>query len=165
MVQEKTIEELQLTPDSPIWVYQSSTLLSEEQVNHIHTKLTQFISSWQSHGNALAGDFTIVSNRFIILGVNNSQATASGCSIDSSVHIIQELEKDLSISLLDKSHVAFETTEGIQMVDFRKIKDAIASQVITKDSFVFNNQVNTYLALLNNWKVSIDKSWVDRFFR
>ena len=77
--------------DARVWVYQSNTILSDAEVNTIKNEGAHFISDWAAHGSNLKASFDVLFNRFIVIAVDEQQATASGCSIDKSVKFVKEL--------------------------------------------------------------------------
>ena len=96
-----------LPPESRVWVFPSDRPFREEELGKLKKALTNFLSSWTAHNQELEAGFDLPYNRFIILGLNQEKVQASGCSIDASVHFIQELEKVFELSLLDKMNVTF----------------------------------------------------------
>ena len=72
-----------------------------------------FLNQWTSHGNDLQAGVNLPYDRFIVLGLNESIQSASGCSIDSSVRFIQSIEEQFDIVLLDKMNVTFKSQNTI----------------------------------------------------
>ena len=101
-------------PDSArIWIYQCSRSFSEKEVEEVTIGLGAFLKQWTAHGSDLNAGFEIKYNRFIIIGLDQSATSASGCSIDASVHYIQSLEKQFNVDLLDKMNVSYKQGEFI----------------------------------------------------
>ena len=152
-----------LPDDSRIWVYQSNRKLSEEEVAIIEPKIIAFLKQWTAHGKDLEAGFEIKYNRFIVLGLNQENASASGCSIDASVYFIQSLEKEFGIDLLDKMNVTYFNGDFIahkSLADFKKMAKA---KSVSKNTVVFNNLVNTKVDYIENWEVPAKDSWHSRF--
>ena len=152
-----------LPNDSRVWVYQSSRKLSDEEVAFLIPKTEAFLEQWTAHGSDLEAGFEIKYNRFIVIGLNQDNASASGCSIDSSVRFIQSLEKEFDVDLLDKMNVTFYNGEFIahkSLIDFRKMAK---SRSVSANTVVFNNLVNTKEEYLENWEVPAKDSWHNRF--
>lgn len=152
-----------LPDDSRVWVYQANRKLSDGEVAQIKELTNNFLTKWTAHGAELEAGFEIKYNRFIVIGLNQTNASASGCSIDASVHFIQSLEQKFDVDLLDKMNVTFYTGEYIaykSLADFRKMaKD----KSVSKNTVVFNNLVNTKAEYLENWEVPATESWHGRF--
>jgi hypothetical protein len=152
-----------LPDDSKIWIYQSNRKLSDEEVSEIATKLESFLQQWTAHGSDLEAGYEIRYNRFIVFGLNQENASASGCSIDSSVYFIQSLEKEYGLDLLDKMNVTFYNGQYIahkSLADFKKMAKA---RSVSKNTIVFNNLVITKADYLENWEVPAKDSWHSRF--
>jgi predicted GNAT family acetyltransferase len=155
-------EELPL--ESKVWIYQSNRKLSEEEVTEIHAKCKDFVTNWSAHGTSLAASFIMKYNRFIIFAVDQEVQPATGCSIDSSVHFIQNLEKEYQIDLLDKMNVTFKNGEHIAhktLIDFKRMAK---EKAVTAQTIVFNNLVNNIEEFNDFWEIPAEDSWHNRFF-
>lgn len=149
---------------SRIWIYPSNRKFSEEEVFQIKTQLTKFLTQWTAHGSVLEAGFEIKYNRFITIGLNQENASASGCSIDASVHFIQQLENQFQVDLLDKMNVTFYTGQFIAHKPLNEFKTMAKSKAISKNTIVFNNLINTKAEYLENWEVPAEASWHARLF-
>ncbi|AXG74783.1 ABC transporter ATPase [Flavobacterium arcticum] len=153
-----------LPEESRIWIYQSNRKFSDTEIIDIENALKEFVENWAAHGTGLEASFVIKYNRFIILAINQDTQPATGCSIDASVHFIQELENKYDVSLLDKMNVTFKSGEYIahkSLLDFKKMaKD----KAVNADTIVFNNLVNTVGEWQDFWEVPAGESWHSRFF-
>ena len=151
-------------PDSArIWIYQCSRSFSEKELEEVTIGLSSFLKEWTAHGSDLKAGFEIKYNRFIIIALDQSQASASGCSIDASVHYIQNLEKQFKVDLLDKMNVSYKQGEYIAyktLIDFKKMAK---QRAVSKNTVVFNNLVATKQEYLENWEVPASESWHARF--
>jgi len=68
--------------NSRVWVYQSNRAFTDNEVEKINEQLTLFVDKWVSHNQALKAYGAVYHNQFVVLMVDESQAGASGCSID-----------------------------------------------------------------------------------
>ena len=153
-----------LNNESRVWVYQSNRTISKNEITEIELEIKKFLISWTAHGSDLEASFIIKYDRFIIVSLNESVAKASGCSIDSLVRFIQDLEKQYSINLLDKMNVSYRHGEFIAYKPLIEFKKMIKNRSISKKTIVFNNLINNKSEFLNNWEVPIEDSWHNRFF-
>lgn len=153
-----------LNNESRVWVYQSNRTISKNEITEIELEIKKFLISWTAHGSDLEASFIIKYDRFIIVSLNESFAKASGCSIDSLVRFIQDLEKQYSINLLDKMNVSYRHGEFIAYKPLIEFKKMIKNRSISKKTIVFNNLINNKSEFLNNWEVPIEESWHNRFF-
>ena len=152
-----------LPDDSKIWIYQSNRKLSDDEVLEISAKTESFLNEWTAHGKDLDAGFEIRYNRFIVIGLNQENASASGCSIDASVYFIQSLEKEYGLDLMDKMNVTFYNGDFIAhktLTDFKKMAKA---RSVSPNTVVFNNLVLTKGDYIENWEVPAKDSWHNRF--
>lgn len=150
--------------DSKIWIYQSNRKFSEQEIQEIEIAVQNFVENWSAHGTSLEASFTIRYDRFIILAVNQEFHAASGCSIDTSVQFIQDLEQKYNVDLLDKMNVTFKNGEFIahkSLLDFKKMAK---EKAVSASTIVFNNLVNTIDEFNEAWEVPANESWHSRFF-
>lgn len=150
--------------EARIWIYPSNRKWSEEEAIAIDRAVQQFVEQWNAHSTPLEASYELRHDRFIILAVNSEVQAASGCSIDSSVHFIQQLEQQYAISLLDKMNVTFRTGEFIAhkpLVDFKKMAK---EKAVNGNTIVFNNLVNTVGEYKEHWETPAAESWHSRFF-
>mgnify|MGYP007080246983 CR=1 FL=1 len=168
---------------SRVWIYQSIREFSEIEINQLKTKAESFISEWTSHGKTMSACIEIFHNRFIIVCVDETSASASGCGIDKSVKFIQQLESDLggNTFLLDRMNVAYRQARlparaGMEVNDevgqgkiischISEIKYLLPFPEGQAGITVFNNLVNTKEELEQNWEVTLEKSWQYEIFK
>jgi len=152
-----------LPEESRVWIYQANRSFTDEEITEIESKLNVFIENWTAHGSDLQSGYLIKYKRFIIIALNQNLNKATGCSIDASVHFIQQLEKDYNVDLMDKMNVSYKQGDFIAyktLLDFKKIaKD----KAVSKNTIVFNNLVTNIAELNENWEVPASESWHSRF--
>ena len=152
-----------LPDNSRVWIYQANRELSNEEVSQIQAKAVDFINTWTRHGDDLKGSFTVKYNQFLVIAVDESFDNVSGCSIDASVHFIQQIEKALNVDLMNKMNVTFKNGEHINLVTLADFQKYAKENKIKKDTIVFNNMVNTKADFENKWEVPASESWHNRF--
>ena len=152
-----------LPEESKIWIYQSNRKFTDEEFAEIEVVLKDFVENWAAHGKGLEASYQMKYNRFIILAVNQDIQVATGCSIDSSVRFIQDLEQKYNVDLLDKMNVTFKNNDTINLVNLAAFQKFAKDGKIGQETIVFNNMVNTKEDFENNWEVPAKKSWHKRF--
>ncbi|UAB75095.1 ABC transporter ATPase [Mesoflavibacter sp. SCSIO 43206] len=153
-----------LPEHSRVWIYQANRSFSEEELTEIKQKLDTFITNWTAHGSDLNAGYDIRYKRFIILAVNQTSQSATGCSIDASVRFIQQLEQDYNVDLMDKMNVSYKQGQFVAhktLLDFKKM---VKDKAVSKNTIVFNNLVTNIGELNENWEVPAEQSWHSRFF-
>ena len=154
-----------LPETSRVWIYQANRSFSESELEEITTKLDAFIENWTAHGSDLQSGYGIKYKRFIILGLNQSLNNATGCSIDASVHFIQQLEQDYSVNLLDKMNVSYKQGEYVAYKTLKDFRKMAKQKAVSKNTIVFNNLVTNIAEYKENWEVPASESWHNRFMK
>ena len=152
-----------LPENSRIWIYQANRSFTDQELAEIKKLLNDFITEWTAHGAELKAGFEIRYNRFIILALDQHLTAASGCSIDASVHFIQQLEKKFNVDLLDKMNVSYKQGEYIAYKPLADFKKMAKSKAVSKNTVVFNHLVANKGEYLSHWEVPASESWHARF--
>jgi hypothetical protein len=154
----------ELPEEARIWVYQSNRKLSQQEVVSITALTSEFLSEWTAHGADLRAGFELRYDRFLVIGLDQRTASASGCSIDTSVRFIQSLEREFGIDLLDKMNVTYYNGEYIAYKPLDEFKKMAKARSVSARTVVFNNLVNTKADYETHWEVPASESWHSRFF-
>jgi hypothetical protein len=153
-------------PDTArVWIYQSTKTFDAQTLPSLKEDLQQFLIQWTAHGQGLKAGFTIPFNRFIVLGVDQQHAQASGCSIDSSVRFIREMESKYQTTLLDNSLIAYNQNGQILMEPIFGFKKLIASGQVDANTIVYNNLLTHKYDFLSRWMTPAKDAWHRKFFK
>ena len=153
-----------LPPTARVWVYQAARPLSEAEENSILSAAQTFLVSWTAHSHELKAAARIAYGHFLVLAVDESHNAASGCSIDKSVHFVQSLESQFSVSFFDRTKQAFLMDGSVQLVDLKDLKNAVESGEIASNTLAFNNLTDTIGALKTHWLQPASQTWLKRYF-
>ena len=143
-----------------IWIYTAHRPLTDAEIGTASPKLIKFIDRWSAHGKNLQASFTIYENAFVILGVDQKHEGASGCSIDSSVKFLQELENELSVSLLNWQNYAIQTDNGIKLLSREELERMVTSGAVSPNISVYNNSITVKQDMAHNWLLPLKESSV-----
>lgn len=149
----------ELPAHARIWVYQSTTEFTPEQHAAILAKATLFVQGWASHGSQLQAAVEVLHKRFIVVGVDEDHAMASGCSIDKSVHFMQALEQEFGLQLFDRMQVAYRDGDAIKATTMHAFGDLLANGSVSANTTVFNNLVTSQADFQSKWEVPVSESW------
>lgn len=155
---------MQFSQDSRVWVYQSDKQLNDADVIKLQIMLDNFTTGWAAHNHQLKAKAEIRYKRFIILIVDESQAGASGCSIDKSVRFLKDIEQQFGINLFDRFNLAYRSGERILSVPRHTFEKLISNQTIDANTIVFNNMVQNLTELETKWEVPFKDSWHIQLF-
>ena len=127
-----------LSKDSRVWIFQSIRVIDNTTIEKIKTKLKLFLDNWKSHQMNFKSSFEIRNNTFIIIAADESNLV-SGCSIDSLVNFIKELESLFDLQLTDKLHIKYIFNDEIQTKHLDDFKILCQSLKKNQELIVFNN--------------------------
>ena len=147
-------------PDSRVWVYQSSRLFMMSEALHIEDLLNNFAANWQSHGAPVKGYGNLFYGQFIVLMADERATGVSGCSTDSSVRLIKQIEQLFNVNMFDRQMLTFQVKDKVQMLPLSQLQYAINNNFISPDTLYFNNLVQTKEELDNKWLIPIKDSWL-----
>ena len=153
-----------LPPQARVWVYQASRPLAENEIIPLLPRLAAFAESWTSHGQQLAASAEFLHCQFLVIGLDEAVAGASGCSIDASVRFVQELEQVLGVTLLEKSRMAFLVRGEVQLLTRPELRAAIEAGQLTADTLYFNNTLATKGELDAQWPAPAGQTWLASYF-
>ena len=146
--------------NSRVWIYQSDRIFFMQEALEMETMLQQFVSDWKSHGIPVKGYANLFFGRFIILMADENATGVSGCSTDSSVRLIKELEKKYNVSLFDRQMLTFYIKEKVEPLPLSQLKYAVENKFIIADTLYFDNTVLTKETLENKWIIPVKNTWL-----
>ncbi|MBL4677453.1 MAG: ABC transporter ATPase [Mucilaginibacter sp.] len=149
---------------SRVWIYQADRELTVLEAQEALVLLDNFTRSWTAHNNQLLAKAEVRYNRFLILFVDESQAGASGCSIDKSVNFMKQIEQHFGINLFDRFNLAYRNGEQILSAPRAQFEELIKKGKINGDTIVFNNLAQTLTDLRTKWEVPFNESWHKQLF-
>ena len=147
-------------PSSRVWIYQSSRLFTLQEALKLEDILADFTSHWQSHGSKVKGHADLLFGQFIVLIADETAAGVSGCSTDSSVRLVKEIEKLFNVNLFDRQLLAFIRKGKVQTLPLNQLQYAVDNQFVTADTLYFNNLVQTKVELEKDWIIPLRSSWL-----
>jgi len=158
----RNLLENDFAPDSRVWVYQSSRLFTLNEALAIEDLLNDFASKWLSHGVPVKGAGYLFFGQFIILMADEKATGVSGCSTDSSVRLIKEMDQRFGVNMFDRTTLAFIVKDKVQLLPLSQLQYAFDNRFIDSRTLYFNNLVQTKAELENNWLVPIKDSWLSK---
>jgi hypothetical protein len=124
-----------------VWIYQSDHSFTEQEQIEIDELLKHFTNSWTSHGAKVKGFGKLFFNQFVVLLADETASGVSGCSTDSSVRLIKDIEKKYNANLFNRQNLTFFIGENIVQIPLSKLNEAISSNLINTETYYFNNVV------------------------
>lgn len=154
-----------LPPSARVWIYQADRPLTETELAAVEPALAQFVAEWTSHGRTLHASAAFRHGQFLVLGLDEAVAGASGCSIDASVRFVQSLEQQLGVRLLEKSQLAFLVEGKVHLLDRRELHQAVASGQLRPETPYFDNTIAQHGKLAAAWPAPAAQTWLAKYFQ
>ncbi|MFM7024367.1 MAG: ABC transporter ATPase [Flavobacteriales bacterium] len=148
-----------LPSSSRVWIYQSNRLLTNEEAAKAQEIINNFLPNWKSHGKQLEAAIELYHNLFVVVFADEAAEAPSGCSIDSSVGMIKQIQSALNIDLFDRLVISYVKDGQISLRKMFQFEDILKSGAADENTLVFNNMVATKEQLLSSWLVPVKDSW------
>lgn len=150
-------------PDTTrVWIYPANRLFAEDEVRRLRQQLRTFAEQWVSHNRQLRAFADVWHRRFIILMVDESQAGASGCSIDASVRFLKGLQAAYDVDLFDRMIFSYLDGDEVKTVSRDEFIHLYAQGIINDDTPVFDTLVSNVKDLRNGLVKPLSSSWHKR---
>ena len=147
-------------PDARVWIYQANRIFTLQEALEVEDMLDDFVSEWRSHGIPVKGYANLFFGQFIVLMADETATGVSGCSTDSSVRLVKQIEERFGVNMFDRQLLAFLVKDKIELLPLSQLSYALANQFVTVDTPYFNNLVQNKTELENQWIVPVKESWL-----
>lgn len=150
--------------ESRVWIYQADLPFDEAEIPEINNEIDAFCKKWTSHNNDLRAIGGVMHDQFIVLVVDETQASTSGCSIDKSVAFVKSLEQKYKRNLLQRDRVAWlDENEQIHTIPLSELSQAVKQGQLNMETRIFDNLVANRRDYISRWTVPLGKSWMKKF--
>ena len=158
-----TVSLNKMSPLSRVWIFQSDRFLSIDERSHINEKLTSFLDGWAAHGAALNASFEIVNACAVVVVLDETKQTASGCSITSLTDLFKYFDTAFKLSFFNRFSIAHKSGSSVLLSSVDEFKALIKQGKVTENTFVYNNLVSVKQDLATKWEVPLKNSWHKRY--
>ena len=159
----KEMIEQDFSPHSKVWIYQSERPFSAGETEMLNKALSDFVKSWTAHNQQLKGVGKVIEDRFILLMVDETQATASGCSIDTSVKFMKKLAAELQVDFFNRFLFSFRTPAGIVTRSVSDASSLLRDGHIDNKTEVFNCLVFSKAEFDAGFVTTFENSWLKQY--
>jgi len=134
--------------DARLWVYAATTPLTDDDIAHVKRRVGAFLQDWSSHGRPVRGALHVQERRFIMLAATLDEGNISGCGIDASVHVVEDVANARDIAWIPALHVIYRDAEGhIQHCSRPQFRTLVDAGDATADTPVFDPSITSVHAL------------------
>lgn len=148
--------------ESRVWIYQSNRSFTIPEENEIKEILAKFIEGWNTHGNEVSGFGQLFYHRFFVLMADETKFGVSGCSTDSSIRMLKQIEKKFDVQLLDRLMPALIINNEIQLMNVSAIRKSFEEKSISKNTLYFNNMVLNKNEFCEEWLLTLEQGWLGK---
>jgi hypothetical protein len=152
----------QMPGEAKVWIYQSNRPFTGDELRELEVQISQFADEWVSHNVKLRAFGAVYLKQFIVLMVDESQAGASGCSIDRSTYFLKLVERNFGVELFDRLTFAYRNSDEVHTVPKEEFARLYRDGAINDDTLVFDNLVTTKEAFEKAWIKPLGESWHKR---
>ena len=149
-----------LPDDARVWVFGAAAELPPPATEQLLRAVDDFLAQWNAHGAPLMCAREWRDGRFLAVGVDQSTAGASGCSIDGLFRTLARLEPALGTTMLGGARVYFRDAGGRVDVTTRgAFNQLVADGRIGPDTPVFDTAIMTAAAWRQEFERPMRESW------
>jgi len=159
------VEFENIAPEASIWIYQANRPFNNDEQRVIAGETSKFLEQWAAHGAQLKTAFDIRFNQFLILAVDEQFNHSSGCSIDGSVHFIQQLGQHLNVDFFNRTLVAFYDKDSVKIESLSEVKLKLENGELNEDSLIFNNLITQVKDLDDKWMSPVTETWLNKYLK
>lgn len=141
----------ELPDHSRIWIYLSDRKFTEAESSEIEHAIEAFVESWTSHQNRVKAAGTLLFSQCIILALDEDVEAASGCSIDSSVHLIKSLGQKYNVDFFNRLNMLVLIHGEVKMVHYHELESY-------EQHKIFNPSIDKLKDLRENWLVPLKET-------
>ena len=149
-----------LSDGARVWVFASDRPLVGPDRTRLLGAVDAYLSNWRAHGQPLTCARAWREDRFLAVGVDQTTAYASGCSIDGLFRALQALRPFLRTSLVTGGRIFYrDRTSDIHSVTRDEFTELSASHAVSADTPVFDMTVSTVGEWRQRFATAAGRSW------
>jgi hypothetical protein len=149
-----------LPDDARVWVFGAAEELPSESEAVLLSAVDGYLDDWRAHGSPLTVGRDWRDRRFLAIAVDQSDANASGCSLDALFRVLQGLEQSLGAALLGNARVYFRNEVGtVQVTDRAGFAELAHAGSVNSESHVFDLSVQTIGQWRDGFEVAAANAW------
>ena len=145
---------------SKLWVYAANRALRAEEVLVIQSRLDAFTQTWTAHEMPMKAKGLVLHKQIIVMALDETQYSVSGCGIDKSVKLIKELGEQLQIQFFDRMILLVQSGDNIETYNKQSIQAALDKGTIDENTLVWNPVVTNLGEFLNKGFVKLSDFWM-----
>lgn len=149
-----------LPPTSRLWVFGAERPIVGSAAQGLLAAVDAHLERWNAHGAPLTCAREWTEDRFLTIGVDQSTAGASGCSIDGLFRLLKSMEADVGTPLVGGGTVYYRDPAGpVVAVTRDEFSELAADGAVRRDTRVFDLTVATVADWKARFETETARSW------
>ena len=149
-----------LPDDARLWVFAASEPVTGDRAAMLLNAVDEWLAEWKAHGEPLECARDWRDDRFLAIGVDQSTAGASGCSIDALFRVFKELQASGGPSMLGGGRVFYRGPHNAVVSQSRaEFAKSASSGEVGPETPVFDTSVATAGDYRRSFEKSARDSW------
>lgn len=150
----------ELPDDARVWVFAASDRVTGDRAAQLLTAVDEWLAEWKAHGEPLTSAREWRDDRFLVIGVDQSTAGASGCSIDALFRILQSFQRQLGTSLVGGGRVFYRNHAGeVESATRTSFSGRAAAGDVGADTMVYDTSLTTAASYRNRFMLRAGDAW------
>lgn len=147
---------------SKVWLFTADRTLNESEQLSVQLEIDAFCAIWDSHGVVLKATGLILFSRLLMLIVDESFHSISGCSMDKSVAFIKNIEIKYKISLFDRLLQSALVNNQWQTASTVIWSEKLKSNEINFETLFIDSMVNNLYDVQYHLTKNLGSFWLKR---
>ena len=148
------------SPQSRVWLFQTTEALSPDEVQTARLQLTAFMKEWTAHQMHLTASFGIYFQHFLVISIDQKGNHATGCSLDALHQKIASLGQVLGKDFFNRLSIPVWTGGEVTFQSKKSIRQHLASGSLTEDTIIFDQTIQVLGRWKEEWMTPIRHSWI-----
>ncbi|MHB8400372.1 MAG: hypothetical protein ACYDCN_00005 [Bacteroidia bacterium] len=144
-----------------VWIYLSDKSFDEPSEINLKKDIHNFLLDWSAHGTKLSSSFEILYHQIIVIKADEVQCRAGGCSIDSQINFIKELEKKYALSLLNRLLVAYKKEDKLAVTPLSNIDSFFSAGFIDKNTLIIDTSISSEEEYNHSFEKPLKETWLN----
>ena len=111
-----------ISGSSKVWIFQTDRKFSSIEKEIISTRITNFVSQWETHNRPVYSSFKLF-DYFLCIFADESSYVTSGCSVDSLVKEIKLIGLELKLDFFNRQNIVYNDNGKEAIISIEKFKD------------------------------------------
>jgi hypothetical protein len=149
-----------LPASARVWIFSSEQPLTGSRADRLLDEVDQYLSQWHAHGHPLTCGRAWRDDRFLAIGVDQSNAYASGCSIDGLYRALQAVQPAIGSTIVSGGQVHYRDADGaIRSASRDEFTALAAGGTVTVGTPVFDTTVATAGEWRERFETLVGRAW------